>query len=765
MAPGGNIESIKAAIAAGADAVYCGLNRFNARNRAGNLSIEELIGVIRLAHGNDCQVFLTLNIILIEAETAALISVLNRIVNIGLDGVIVQDFGLFYLLGQHFKRLEIHASTQLTTHNRGQIQFLRHLGVNRVNLCRELNLNEITDLTSFAHGHDVLTEVFVHGSHCLCFSGICYMSSVQNGTSGNRGRCGQPCRDQYIATAQGKNYPLNLKDMSTFFDLKQLVESGVDSLKIEGRIKKFHYVYAVVDAWKKHLVQLYDHDRSGQDNSVLHSMFNRGFSNGFLQGNIHKNMFIDNPRDNAARYLAEKKGNCSEKGIEDAKKTIYRQRSAIIRQVEEKTARLSIKQIPLEIRISGNAGTPLKVFVKTENYSFTLFSNSVLSGKSFRGEFSADSSPDQIDKNSEVGCTSTKNHLGREGLQKTFGVVNSSGYQLQRLSLQGLDQDLFLPFKEVKTLQRAVLATLNDLVEFTPPATVSRVVQQDGTRIIPKLSIMISLEKDVDLCNESDADLYFQLPDCLHEKASEYRYFFHNNRHITPVFPSILIGEHFQAAVNLLQQVQPRQLVTNNTGIAYYAWKMNIPWIAGPYLNMVNSYGLRCLQDNFNCAGAFISNELSKMQIHTLQKPAHFHLVYSIYHPLLLMTSRQCLFHHVSGCSKERMDEHCLSGCKKTATITNRRHETFFLKKELHNYNRVYNSHNFLNTDICADIRNIFSSFFIDLSDIKTSTSVTEDKSGLITIFSELIQGTSGAKEKINRAISPVTNVQYTKGI
>ena len=127
LAPGGNIDSIKAAIAAGADAVYCGLNRFNARNRADNLSIDDLIGVIRLAHRNDCQVFLTLNIILIESEISALVSLLNKIVNIGLDGVIVQDFGLLYLLNEKFKSLKIHASTQLTTHNEGQVKFMRDM--------------------------------------------------------------------------------------------------------------------------------------------------------------------------------------------------------------------------------------------------------------------------------------------------------------------------------------------------------------------------------------------------------------------------------------------------------------------------------------------------------------------------------------------------------------------------------------------------------------------------------------------------------------
>jgi len=770
LAPGGNIDSIKAAIAAGADAVYCGLNRFNARNRAENLSLDDLIGVIHLAHRNDCQVFLTLNIILLEAEIPALVSLLNKIVNIGLDGVIVQDFGLLYLLNEHFRSLEIHASTQLTTHNEGQIQFLRQVSVSRVNLCRELNLKEITHLSSIAHAHDMLTEVFVHGSHCLCFSGICYMSSMQNGTSGNRGRCGQPCRDQYITTSQGNTYPLNLKDISTFFDLRQLVEAEVDSLKIEGRIKKFHYVYTVVDAWRKQLRNLHEHDSVGQNDEVLHRMFNRGFSNGFLQGNIHKNMFIDNPRDNSARSLAERNGNSSDKGIEQAKKKIYNERSEIIRDVEKKIEHLSTEKIPVEISISGKSGTPLKVSVKTEEVSFDLFSGSVLVGRSVQrslcGNSSSSSHQNRIDKCLGKGNKkTTKNHLGQDGFQKTFGVVSSSGYQLSNVVVQDLEKDLFLPFKEIKSLQRDVVVALNDLDAFTPPVAAPRGVKPTGERITPLLSVVISSKADVHLCDETNADFYFQLPDCLQKNYSEHKSLFLNNPHLTPVFPSILIEEHFNAAVDFLWQIQPRQVVTNNTGIAYYAWKMKIPWIAGSYLNLVNTYGLKCLKEYFNCSGAFISNELSKMQIKSIQKPEHFNLFYSIYHPLLLMTSRQCLFNHVSGCSKECVDEQCLQGCKKSAILSNLRSETFYLKKELNTYNRIYNRLNFLNTDIVADIPDMFTSFFIDLRDVKTGTAAVADKYALITIFSELLHGITGAKEKINELIRPATSSQYKKGI
>ena len=136
LAPGGDIDSIKAAIVSGADAVYCGLNKYNARNRAANITFEDLNGILRVAHRNSCQVFITLNIIIVESEIPDLIRLLNKLINTSIDGVIIQDLGLFYLLSRYFGSLKIHASTQLTTHNNGQIKFLGELNASRINLSR-----------------------------------------------------------------------------------------------------------------------------------------------------------------------------------------------------------------------------------------------------------------------------------------------------------------------------------------------------------------------------------------------------------------------------------------------------------------------------------------------------------------------------------------------------------------------------------------------------------------------------------------------------
>ncbi|MGY5688853.1 U32 family peptidase [Vibrio chemaguriensis] len=337
LAPGGDLDSIKAAIAAGADAIYCGLDRFNARNRATNLTLDNLNGVLTLAHQHSCKIFLTLNVLILESEIPAIVRLLSQLNTTKIDGVIVQDLGLAYILKHHFPDLDVHASTQLNTHNEGQILFLNQLTASRVNLSRELNIDEIKHLAQFGREHNVMMEVFVHGSYCIGFSGICYISSARNGASGNRGRCSQPCREQYETTKTGNNYPLNMKDNSAFGDLKALADAGVYSLKVEGRIKKSHYVYNVVDNWRKQIDRFCDGVELSNDTTELYTVFNRDFSNAFLQGDFGKAMYIDNPRDHAVKHFSKIYKCESANDVQGVKKKLYDDKTAIIEKVAEQT--------------------------------------------------------------------------------------------------------------------------------------------------------------------------------------------------------------------------------------------------------------------------------------------------------------------------------------------------------------------------------------------------------------------------------------------
>ncbi|KAG1694643.1 putative protease YdcP [Nymphon striatum] len=228
---------------AGANAVYCGLDKFNARNRASNLSFDDLTGIIRLAHKYDCEVFLTINVVILEQELPTLIKLLNKLVNSGIDGIIVQDLGVFNLVKKYFPTLDIHASTQMTTHNEGQIKFLAKLGASRLNLSREMNIHE------------------------------CYSSSVSVGNSGNRGSCSQACREEYEITEAGNKFPLNLKDNSAYFDLTPLDEPLTLTLTIGDNVE------SASDNKKVHTLHTESNLRTTKDLAINKSVIEKRFKN------------------------------------------------------------------------------------------------------------------------------------------------------------------------------------------------------------------------------------------------------------------------------------------------------------------------------------------------------------------------------------------------------------------------------------------------------------------------------------------------------
>ena len=750
LAPGGDVEAIKAAIVAGANAVYCGLDNFNARNRATNLSFDDLTGVLRLAHQHACEVFLTLNVVILEQEIPALFKLLNRLVNTSIDGIIVQDLGVFNLVKKYFPSLDIHASTQLTTVNEGQIPFLAKIGASRLNLSRELNLDEIKTLTAVAHKHGLLSEVFVHGALCIAFSGQCYSSSVSVGKSGNRGSCSQACRDEYEPTAEGNSFPLNLKDNSAYFDLPELVDAGVDSLKIEGRIKGAHYVYTVVDSWRKNINGFIETGRLSNDqddDANLHKVFNRDFTNSFLKGNLTKDMFIDNPRDNSVNYAVKKQKAVTIKHIDAVKKELYADKNALGATLEDKIKDLSIAKRKLTILFSGELNKPLNIRVliddaSGENEHITIQSESKLK---------------------EAG----KSGLDIADIEKRFKHLNNDVI-VEKFDFSQLGNNLHIPFKEITQIKNKIVFLLNDSKALIAPVDVPKLANHPKINNQPTLSILISEEKDFHLCDVSDSDVvdvYFKLPESFKKDSPKYINLLKNNPKLIPWFPAVLIGKDYLEAVKILEQVQPKRIVSNNTGIAYKAFEMDIEWIAGPFLNTTNSYALRTLKEDINCAGAFISNEINKLQIKNIKRPENFKLLYSIYHPILMMTSRQCFFQQTVGCKKPSIEDGCMLKCKKATTITNVKGVSFAIDKQRGGYPSIYNHEQFLNTDAVNDLSGLFDEFFIDLTDIGAGSKEELDKVQLIQYFENLLKGDKHSQHSLDKMVTESTNAQYIQGL
>lgn len=745
LAPGGDVEAIKAAVVAGANAVYCGLDTFNARNRASNLSFDDLSGILRLAHKYDCEVFLTLNVVILEQELPSMIKLLNKLVNSGIDGIIVQDLGMFNLVKKYFPSLDIHASTQLTTHNEGQIRFLNKIGASRVNLSRELNIEEIKSLTALSHELGVLTEVFVHGALCIAFSGQCYSSSVSVGNSGNRGRCSQACRDEYEVTQTGNKYPLNLKDNSAYFDLPELVEAGVDSLKIEGRIKGAHYVYTVVDSWRKQINQFVETGKLLPDDSNLHKVFNRDFTNSFLRGHLSKDMFIDNPRDHSVKYAVENSQAISVVQIQEVKDELHEDKNQLGAELRDKIQYLSTAKLPLKLEFSGQLNTPLGI-------------------TAFVGDNDEDAKVISIESESLLTATG-KSELDEATLRKRFRSFDNSEFALSDYSFSSYEAGLSIPFKDLTALKNKLAFLLNDSVEPIPNIEVPKLDKHPKAAGKPSMSILIANEKDFHLCELTDADIYFKLPESFKKNCTKYIDLLNANPRLIPWFPAVLIGKDYAEAVKILEQVQPKRIVSNNTGIAYKAYEMGIEWIAGPFLNTTNSYALLTLKEELNCAGAFISNEINRMQIRNIARPDNFKLLYSIYHPILMMTSRQCFFQQTVGCKKPTIEDGCMLKCEKATTITNVKGISFSIDKQKGGYPSIYNHEQFLNTDIVNDLSGLFDEFFIDLTNIGAGSKAEQNKAQLIEHFENLLAGNEDAPHQLNELVSISTNAQYSQGL
>ncbi|WP_302629616.1 U32 family peptidase [uncultured Eubacterium sp.] len=300
LAPGGSYESVIAALNAGADAVYVGGELFGARASANNLTKEQLIDVIEYAHINCKKIYLTVNTLIKDNEIETkLFEYLLPLYNAGLDAVIVQDMGVLLFIRECFPDLAIHASTQMTITGEYTADTLKELGVKRLVMPRELSLEEISTIYK-SIGIEI--ESFVHGALCYCYSGQCLLSSFIGGRSGNRGRCAQPCRMEYDVIKDGKiinpgnsKYVLSPKDICTLEILPEIIEAGVFSLKIEGRMKKLEYIAGVVSIYRKY-IDLYLNNQDNyrvdkKDLKLLADLFNRnGFSSSYYKVHNGKNM-------------------------------------------------------------------------------------------------------------------------------------------------------------------------------------------------------------------------------------------------------------------------------------------------------------------------------------------------------------------------------------------------------------------------------------------------------------------------------------------
>lgn len=291
LAPAGDEEALKAAIMAGANAVYMGGSRFGARAFAGNFEDDKLIDAVDYAHQMGVKIYITANTIIKDEEIGDFLNYIDFLYEIGVDAVILQDLGMIDIISKRIPDLELHASTQMTASTAQDVLFLKELGVSRVVLSRELSYDEISAIKTETN---VEVEAFVHGALCVSYSGKCLFSSMNGMRSGNRGMCAQPCREPYKATVENKplldkEYVFSTKDLNTLDILEDLIDAGIDSLKIEGRMKRSEYVFAVTSAYRQaidNVIMKHEPSISSLDMNYsaveLDKVFNRDFTKGYI---------------------------------------------------------------------------------------------------------------------------------------------------------------------------------------------------------------------------------------------------------------------------------------------------------------------------------------------------------------------------------------------------------------------------------------------------------------------------------------------------
>ena len=372
LSPAGSMDALRAAVQNGADAVYLGLNAFNARRGAKNFTLEELQEAVPYCHVRGVQVHLALNILVSDREMLAASDVIRAAARLGVDAFIVQDLGLVPLIRQLAPDLPLHASTQMSIHSLEGVLEAARMGVSRVVLARELPREEIAFI---CRNSPVEIEVFAHGALCMCYSGQCYLSSVIGRRSGNRGQCAQPCRMPYgFGRFEETRYPLSLKDSCLVEYLSELRAMGVRSLKLEGRMKRPEYVAVVTRIYR---AVLDGRPVTEEDLSQLETIFSRqGFTQGYYLGRTGPDMFGihqdtpedrdllaaaratyergENPRVPVTFYAMLRAGEESQLAVEDPEGHVLRTKGP----VPEPAVNRPLSEADLAQRLSKTGGTP-----------------------------------------------------------------------------------------------------------------------------------------------------------------------------------------------------------------------------------------------------------------------------------------------------------------------------------------------------------------------------------------------------------------------
>ena len=493
LAPAGSLDAVRAALGNGADAIYLGVDRFNARDEGAQLTLDDLEQSCRLAHAYGARIYLTFNILFKPAELHDALHHLGECIDRGIDAAIVQDLGAVRLIRKMYPGLEIHGSTQMTVHDERGARVLRDLGCDRVVLARENTLDDIRTIRRAVP--ELVLESFVHGALCIAYSGQCYMSGMISERSANRGSCAQSCRKDYVlANAESgaeldRGYLISARDLGAWEHLADIADAGIHTLKVEGRKKKPEYVATVTHGYREFLDRLAAGDArppTPAEVQPLVQIFSRGFTGGMYGGRAGRDYVTRIQPDNRGAVLGEVIGRDEDELIVSVSqpiqpgdglgfehpagpdkgnrgfgvrsvRTIGRQHGkvqqaiqpaedipagwTVVRSAEAALlarARESFAAVPstgsaertrMDVRALGAAGEPLTLICRT--------------------------GPDEVTVKSTIALApATRHGLNEERLRAQLGRLGETSFTLGDLDVSGLAKDLFIPISILNELRR-----------------------------------------------------------------------------------------------------------------------------------------------------------------------------------------------------------------------------------------------------------------------------------------------------------------------
>ncbi len=495
LAPAGSLDAVRAALANGADSVYLGAERFNARDEGAQLTLDEVGEACRLAHERGRRIYLTLNILLKPAELADALVFLGEAIDRGVDAAIVQDIGLVRLIQQVYPGFEMHGSTQMTVHDESGARVMQQLGIDRVVLARENTLEDIRAIKSAVP--ELGLETFIHGALCISYSGQCFMSGMISERSANRGSCAQSCRKDYVlddvttGAELDRGFLISAKDLAATDHLADIADAGVSCLKVEGRKKRPEYVATVTHGYRSFLDRLADGERTAPpaaDVEPLAQIYSRGFTGGMYGGRAGRNYVTRSHPDNRGRELGvvvahegrellidvsaplmigdgvgfeapDSRGGATVGFTIDAVRTIP-SRGGMVRQAIALPSRLAVLDGSKVVRSSeaalleraraSYAALPAEVRARKARLDVRVFGSS---GGPMKAVFSADG--EQVTVRSEINLApAARRALDATTLREQFGRLGETPFVLGELESAALGDALFLPVSELNHLRQ-----------------------------------------------------------------------------------------------------------------------------------------------------------------------------------------------------------------------------------------------------------------------------------------------------------------------